>query len=216
MMYVRYEVEFYARARLDFFILIQVKTPFSFNSYSKIQIWIRRAGPNYQDGLSKMRETQQRTGLPIHIYGPETHVTAVVPLALGLAKLEDFPEFDDESHQKEKSKLFSAKSSSALDIMEGDEASLDTRKSFLSQMAAREADHTIENFTAATRCVVYGLQHRAVQGMLDFDFMCKRDKPSVAAMIFPFSSNHYVKYYWGTDEILLPGKFRREIFYFLT
>jgi len=37
-----------------------------------------------------------------------------------------------------------------------------------------------------TRCVVYGLQNRAVQGMLDFDYMCKREKPSVAAMIFPF------------------------------
>jgi ATP citrate (pro-S)-lyase len=36
------------------------------------------------------------------------------------------------------------------------------------------------------------------------DFMCKRSKPSVAAMIFPFSSNHYVKFYWGTDEILMP------------
>ena len=23
--------------------------------------------------------------------------------------------------------------------------------------------------------------------------MCKREKPSVAAMIFPFSSNHYIK-----------------------
>jgi len=40
--------------------------------------------------------------------------------------------------------------------------------------------------------------------MLDFDFMCKREKPSVACMIFPFSSNHFVKFYWGTDEILMP------------
>ena len=45
---------------------------------------------------------------------------------------------------------------------------------------------------------------KAVQGMLDFDYMCKREKPSVAAMIFPFSSNHYTKFYWGTEEILLP------------
>jgi hypothetical protein len=45
---------------------------------------------------------------------------------------------------------------------------------------------------------------RAVQGMLDFDFMCKRAKPSVAAMVFPFSGNHYVKFYWGTSETLIP------------
>jgi ATP citrate (pro-S)-lyase len=40
--------------------------------------------------------------------------------------------------------------------------------------------------------------------MLDFDFMCKRAKPSVSAMVFPFSGNHYVKFYWGTDEVLMP------------
>mmetsp|Transcript_50559 Transcript_50559/g.142440 ORF Transcript_50559/g.142440 Transcript_50559/m.142440 type:complete len:252 (+) Transcript_50559:1-756(+) len=34
--------------------------------------------------------------------------------------------------------------------------------------------------------------------------MCKRKKPSVSAMVFPFSGNHYVKFYWGTDEILMP------------
>ena len=63
---------------------------------------------------------------------------------------------------------------------------------------------SIVNFTPETRCIVYGLQNRAVQGMLDFDFMCKRKKPSVAAMIFPFSGNHYLKFYWGTEETLIP------------
>jgi hypothetical protein len=38
--------------------------------------------------------------------------------------------------------------------------------------------HHIVNFTPETRCIVYGLQNRAVQGMLDFDFMCKV-RPSV-------------------------------------
>jgi len=62
----------------------------------------------------------------------------------------------------------------------------------------------VETVNATTKCVVYGLQNRAVQGMLDFDYMCKREKPSVSAMIFPFSANHYIKFYWGTQEILLP------------
>merc|ERR1719231_1796844 len=64
--------------------------------------------------------------------------------------------------------------------------------------------HTIVTATPETTCIVYGLQNRAVQGMLDFDFMCKRSKPSVAAMVFPFNGNHYVKFYWGTEETLLP------------
>ena len=139
-----------------------------------------------------MRACAAETGLEIRIYGPETHITAVVPLALGLAKVEDFPEFDDERHQVRPVPRTTSRD--------------DVRKpaAFQPLAADREADHHVENFTAKTRCVVYGLQHRAVQGMLDFDFMCKRDKPSVAAMIFPFSANHLVKFYWGTEEILVP------------
>merc|ERR1719352_880972 len=64
--------------------------------------------------------------------------------------------------------------------------------------------HTIVTATADTCCIVYGMQNRAVQGMLDFDYMCKRKKPSVSAMVFPFSGNHYVKFYWGTEEVLMP------------
>ena len=40
--------------------------------------------------------------------------------------------------------------------------------------------------------------------MLDFDFMCKREKPSVACMVFPFSGNHYIKFYWGTVRNVCP------------
>ena len=176
-----------------------------------VKIWVRRAGPNFQEGLRMMRECSHRTGLEMHIYGPETHATAVVPLALGLAKLEDFPEFDDPVHQ---SKMPAVASSSNL-VAAGrpskraktNEEEDDRKPSALPlqpQKADHEADHSVENFTALTRCVVYGLQNRAVQGMLDFDFMCKREKPSVAAMIFPFSPNHYVKFYWGTNEIMIP------------
>jgi ATP citrate (pro-S)-lyase len=128
-----------------------------------------------------MREASNKTGLDIKVYGPETHITAVVPLALGIKNLEDFPEFDDERHLKQPSR---DKTTSGMPPK---------RKSFHRQVADHEADHKVENFTAKTRCVVYGLQHRAVQGMLDFDYMCKREKPSVAAMIFPFSANHYIK-----------------------
>ena len=143
-----------------------------------------------------MRETMRETGLPIHIYGPETHITAIVPLALGMEKVEDFPEFDDPVHSLVKvSKKVPA--SSKEKISSGSKLSSD-------QSSIESVDHRVENFNATTKCVVYGLQNRAVQGMLDFDFMCKRDKPSVSAMIFPFSANHYIKFYWGTQEILLP------------
>ena len=176
---------------------------------NRVSIWVRRAGPNYQEGLQMLRECSNETGLDIKIYGPETHITAVVPLALGLEKLEDFPQFDDLYHlepaKKKRKPSTSEPMVSGANGTNGKESSQMKRiQSFHGQIADHEADHKVENFTAKTRCIVYGLMPKAVQGMLDFDFMCKREKPSVSAMIFPFSSNHYTKFYWGTEEILLP------------
>lgn len=64
------------------------------------------------------------------------------------------------------------------------------------------AEHTL--FHNKTRCLVYGLQPRAVQGMLDFDFICKRTTPSVAGIIYTFGGQFVSKMYWGTSETLLP------------
>jgi ATP citrate (pro-S)-lyase len=118
-----------------------------------VQIWVRRAGPNYQEGLQMMRECSNQTGLDIKIYGPETHITAVVPLALGLEDPANFPQFDDESQTKQPS----ATTTSAPGMPQK------KLPSFHRQVADHEADHRVENFTAMTRCVVYGLMPRAVQ-----------------------------------------------------
>merc|ERR1712072_1396955 len=64
------------------------------------------------------------------------------------------------------------------------------------------AEHTL--FHNKTRCFVYGLQPRAVQGMLDFDFICKRKTPSVAGIIYTFGGQFVSKMYWGTSETLRP------------
>lgn len=40
-----------------------------------------------------------------------------------------------------------------------------------------------------------GLQPRAVQGMLDFDFICKRKQPSVAGIIYTFGGQFVSKMY---------------------
>jgi len=41
-------------------------------------------------------------------------------------------------------------------------------------------------FTSSTKAIIWGLQSRAVQGMLDFDYVCSRQSPSVVAMVYPF------------------------------
>jgi len=46
------------------------------------KIYVRRGGPNYEKGLQDMKEAAERLGLEIHVYGPETHVTDIVRMAL--------------------------------------------------------------------------------------------------------------------------------------
>ncbi|KAI0393207.1 citrate synthase-like protein [Xylariaceae sp. FL0594] len=77
-----------------------------------------------------------------------------------------------------------------------------TRFSAPSRPLSPLPQHTL--FNNKTRCFVYGLQNRAVQGMLDFDFICKRSTPSVAGIIYTFGGQFVSKMYWGTSETLLP------------
>lgn len=49
----------------------------------KISIFVRRAGPNYQEGLRIMREVAVNLAIPLYVFGPETHMTAIVGMALG-------------------------------------------------------------------------------------------------------------------------------------
>eukprot|EP01061_Rhynchopus_euleeides_P004780 TRINITY_DN139_c0_g1_i1.p1 TRINITY_DN139_c0_g1~~TRINITY_DN139_c0_g1_i1.p1 ORF type:complete len:1061 (+),score=536.48 TRINITY_DN139_c0_g1_i1:106-3288(+) len=134
------------------------------------KIWVRRAGPNWQEGLKMMRATAKNLDLPIHVHGPETHMTAVVSYALGLSEPKQLGHVDPISQGYGPSE----------------------------QLADQG------QFTSATRAVVFGMQLQAVQQMLDFDFLCKREKPSVAAIVFPFSGDHSQKVYWGGQEIMLP------------
>lgn len=47
-----------------------------------IRIYVRRGGPNYVQGLARIREAGERLGLDIQVHGPELHMTAVVKEAL--------------------------------------------------------------------------------------------------------------------------------------
>jgi ATP citrate (pro-S)-lyase len=60
----------------------------------KVQIWVRRAGPNYQEGLKNIKAVGQELKLDMHVFGPEMHVSGIVPLALVPGKRHhDIPEF---------------------------------------------------------------------------------------------------------------------------
>jgi len=46
------------------------------------KIFVRRGGPNYQEGLKNIESAAQELGLEISVYGPETHITDIVKMAL--------------------------------------------------------------------------------------------------------------------------------------
>jgi ATP-citrate lyase beta-subunit len=47
-----------------------------------VRIYVRRGGPNYEVGLRNMQKAADELGLPIEVYGPETHMTDIVRMAL--------------------------------------------------------------------------------------------------------------------------------------
>jgi ATP citrate (pro-S)-lyase len=51
-----------------------------------IKIFVRRGGPNYKEGLRIMRELGTDLGVSIDVYGPETHITKIVPMAMKVLK----------------------------------------------------------------------------------------------------------------------------------
>lgn len=60
-----------------------------------------------------------------------------------------------------------------------------------------------ELFDRNTKAFIFGSQRTAAQRMLDFDYMCQRDEPSVVGFITPTGGGFY-KLFWGTKEIRIP------------
>lgn len=209
-----------------------------------VRIFVRRGGPNYQQGLQQMRDAGVRLDLDIQVYGPESHMTEICALALGVkdapavtsslrksTSLTDLaggggsaavPSKREAAHQAWMSGGSDDGSSDATrgagrkSQANGSVEVLDTLPE-LSQYsnpvpspsptngdkpAATTTTRTM--FTPKTRAIIYGMQPTACQNMLDFDFICGRERPSVAAMVYPFTGNHYQKFYWNTSEMLVP------------
>ena len=64
-----------------------------------IKIYIRRAGPNYQEGLKMMLKLRQESGLFIRVFGPEQDAVSVCPLALGFVPEDSLQDFDPDRRE---------------------------------------------------------------------------------------------------------------------
>ncbi|WFD29891.1 ATP citrate synthase [Malassezia sp. CBS 17886] len=180
-----------------------------------VRIFVRRGGPNYQEGLRAMRLLGEELGVLIHVYGPDTHITDIVPLALGLKSDADMSTGRDAPLPAAPAPAGAqGKGAAPGDAGEQPVGAVNPHTG----ARVQPQDHIVQfkagavrtqrpahlPFDAETRSLIYGLQPRAIQGMLDFDFACGRQTPSVAAMVYPFGGQHIQKFYWGTKETLLP------------
>jgi ATP citrate (pro-S)-lyase len=58
-------------------------------------------------------------------------------------------------------------------------------------------------FSRNTQAIFYNLKEAPIQRMLDFDYLCKRETPSVAAVVSPSAEGGTHKAFFGTREVLL-------------
>jgi len=68
-------------------------------------------------------------------------------------------------------------------------------------MVQEKPDYVL--FDENTRSVVFGYQQNAIQGMLNYDFICQRKTPSVACIVNPTREGFHVCF-WGPREISIP------------
>jgi ATP-citrate lyase alpha-subunit len=59
-------------------------------------------------------------------------------------------------------------------------------------------------FTKDTQAIFWNNNKTAIQRMLDYDYTIKRERPSVAGIVAPTSSNKFEKFFWGGDEVMIP------------
>jgi len=165
----------------------------------KVRVFVRRGGPNYKEGLRLMQETLEKLNIPVQVYGPETHMTAICAIALGLEK-------KDKEKEKEEEPVPTGGAAPVVPTTVPVTAPSESLDDLLTPPSeSGEAKRTKSAiFTNSTTAIVYGLQLNAVQSMLDFDHLCGRTIPSVRAIIYPFSGAHMRKFFWGSKETMIP------------
>eukprot|EP00485_Elphidium_margaritaceum_P000733 CAMPEP_0202687340 /NCGR_PEP_ID=MMETSP1385-20130828/3028_1 /ASSEMBLY_ACC=CAM_ASM_000861 /TAXON_ID=933848 /ORGANISM="Elphidium margaritaceum" /LENGTH=1102 /DNA_ID=CAMNT_0049342113 /DNA_START=125 /DNA_END=3433 /DNA_ORIENTATION=- len=160
----------------------------------KTLIYVRRGGPNYQRGLKLMREAGAKLGLEMQVFGPETHITAIVSMAL----VNKTPSENLNAINLEESINIQFEKQ----VFSWDTSAAEEKKQQQTNADDVDAAYVMGN---GTRAIVYGLQTQAVQNMLDFDYICRRSRPSVAAIVYDFAAGDYhAQFYWGSKTIMIP------------
>lgn len=184
----------------------------------RVSIFVRRAGPNWQEGLRIMRELGKTLGIPLHVFGPACHMTSVVSMAMGRREIpQNLPEPEATTANFLIGRQDSGTNNgngngggSGAPSLNGDQSSNTINNNLTNGTTTTSCTYDLKKgekkplFTSQTRAIVWGMQTRAVQSMLDFDYVCSRKQGSVCALVYPFTGDHKLKFYWGQKEIMIP------------
>ena len=152
-----------------------------------------------------MRLLGETLGVEIQVFGPDTHITEIVPLALGASKPKAPAAAVNGLAPPSTNGAAATRATPAVSVVPSRAGSPTPASEPASKaqvigdlVSFDNAPSTSERpwyrpFDSNTRSLVFGLQSRAIQGMLDFDYACGRATPSVAAMIYPFGGHHVQK-----------------------
>lgn len=59
-------------------------------------------------------------------------------------------------------------------------------------------------FKKTSQSIFFNNNQKAIQRMLDYDYICRREKPSVAVIIQPTAQSSLQKFFFGPKEIVIP------------
>ncbi|NQY75251.1 MAG: ATP citrate synthase, partial [Candidatus Margulisbacteria bacterium] len=59
-------------------------------------------------------------------------------------------------------------------------------------------------FTQTSQAIFWNNDKKAIQRMLDYDFVCRRKIPSVSAIVNPRSGAKFHPFFFGSEEIRIP------------
>ncbi|MBG90296.1 MAG: ATP citrate synthase [Actinobacteria bacterium] len=59
-------------------------------------------------------------------------------------------------------------------------------------------------FEKECQAIFFNNNKKAIQRMLDYDYVCQRKTPSVSAIIHPTATNSFQKFFFGKTEVIIP------------
>ncbi|CAI5456264.1 unnamed protein product [Caenorhabditis angaria] len=162
----------------------------------EVTVFVYCRGTNYEEGWRYFERVADQLKIPVRFYDSDTHVTAIVGAALGTHYVPSMP---IEPKTTGQFLLSPERNTAGTERQPVSPAPTSTEAKPLNQTTFRGL------FENDTKAIIWGEQADVIQGMLDFDYVCRRETPSVVASTCPFTEGNTHKYNFGLKEVLIPA-----------